>query len=143
MAAVYPYGVDYGEPGSFDGTFSLVTQMEQVLILEVYRKLTTAPGVLDESQRVYRGQFWDTNTIDLKSFLGRSPTDFEKGNIKNTILSVFADEYRFSVTVEVTFDGSAKAKTMLVYVRITPVQNVPSIGLVFSVTSSTVSVERL
>jgi len=138
--STYPYGTDYACIPDLDGTFSLVTDVETVIFQSVYKKLTTDPGVLDTAKRIYRSQYWDSSTMNLKSYLGVSMTSLEKSNLYTSIMSVFQSELRYSVVIEnieQTMDG------IKIYLLISETEDVPEMHIVFSVTSSILSVERV
>lgn len=82
-----------------DLTFSVVTDEGQVLLEDAYKKLTTPPGL----EAPPMGQFWDTNTLDLRSYFGDSLSTREIAALKSRILAVFDNEYRYNVTVDVLF----------------------------------------
>ena len=78
--------------------------------------------------------------MNLKSYLGVSMTSLEKSNLYTSIMSVFQSELRYSVVIEnieQTMDG------IKIYLLISETEDVPEMHIVFSVTSSILSVERV
>jgi hypothetical protein len=138
--STFPYGTDYSCIPDLDGTFSLVSDPETVILQSVYKKLTTAPGVLDEPTRLYRGQFWDSATLDLREYLGVNVTGLEISNLYHSILSIFSTEQRYTVDI---ISMNYTQSSLSIELGISANANVPSMRLVFSVTSSIVSVERI
>lgn len=138
--STFPYGTDYSCIPDIDTTFSIVSDPETVILQSVYKKLTTSPGVLDESARLYQGQFWDPATLDLREYLGVNVTQLEISNLHYSIKSIFSTEKRYTVDI---VSLEYKETYLNVQLTISANSNVPPMKLVFSVTSSIVSVERV
>ena len=138
--STFPYGTDYSCIPDIDGTFSVISDAEIVIVQSVYKKLTTSAGVLDESTRLYRGQFWDSATLDLREYLGVNVTGLEVSNLRHSILSIFSTEQRYTVEI-ISLNYTQSSLSIELGISANP--NVPPMKLVFSVTSSIVSVERV
>lgn len=138
--STFPYGTDYSCIPDLDGTFSVVSDPETVILQSVYKKLTTAPGVLNESAGLYQGQFWDSGTLDLREYLGVNVTQLEISNLHYSIKSIFSTEKRYTVNI-ISLDYNESF--LNVKLTISANANVPPMTLVFSVTNSIVSVERI
>ena len=120
-----------------DTTFNIISDPYDVLLEEVYRRLTTAPGFTDP----YYGLFWDSQTIDLRKFVNASLTQSELANIKNQIESVFQDELRYDVSVTVTISGSGILQ-LIVGVEIFPSTDTRPIVVTFIVGTDRVDFVR-
>lgn len=129
------YGIDYEIFPDLDLTFTIVSDYIKVLMEDVYKKLTTKPGIIDPAT----GQFWDTNTMDLKDYLGDQLSVKELNALQTRIISIFETELRYQVNVVVQYINGS----LFVAVTIFPSNDETPIKMVFNVTSSNVSFERV
>lgn len=133
------FGTDISIFPDIDLTFTVIIDYEQVLLEDAYKKLTTRPGYLNLNTNQYTGQYWDTNTLDLRDYLGSNMNESIKDRLINRIYSVFEKELRYSVIVQADYFKE------ILYVRldIYPNNNLPVIQVIFTVDGSEISFERV
>ena len=97
------YGIDYtifaGNPPDLDLTFTTITDFQQVLLEDAYKKITTVAGIVSPPT----GQFWDTNTMNLKGYFLNTLSLTEQATLKSRIEAVFETELRYSAIATVSF----------------------------------------
>lgn len=125
------YGTDITIFPDLDLTFSVVTDYQQVLLEDAYKKLTTPPGL--ESPPT--GQFWDTNTLDLRSYLGDQLSPRDLAALESRILAIFDSELRYNVSLVLTFAQGLLTVNLTLY----PSQDERPIGMVITVTENDIT----
>lgn len=133
------YGMDYtifsGTPPDLDLSFSEITDPGQVLLEDAYKKLTTPSGIEDPPT----GQFWDTNTIDLREYFLSSMSPAQVADLTVRIRSVFDTELRYDITPTVTFSQGV----LTVLIDLIPSSDLRPLRMVFTITSTSISFERV
>lgn len=84
-----------------DTTFNTIQDPYDVILEDVYRRLTTPVGLANPPY----GLFWDTSTLDLRDYLMASYSKSQIATLKSDIEAVFYDELRYSVIVTVSVTG--------------------------------------
>lgn len=102
----FRYGVDYSamagpNKDQLDTTFNPILDQYDVILEDVYRRVTTPVGITDPPY----GLFWDTSTLDLRDYLMASYSQSQLANLKSDIEAVFYEELRYSVNVTVSVTG--------------------------------------
>jgi hypothetical protein len=135
------YGVDSSvlagpTKNQVDTTFTLIPDPYDMLLEDVYKRVTTVQGIVDPPM----GVFWDTNTIDLRDYLLSSMSEQSRSQLKTRIESLFDAELRYSVQVEVIRQiGGALAITLNIY----PSTDATPIVMVLTADSNQVTYQRV
>lgn len=132
------YGIDYtifsGNPPDLDLTFTPITDYQQVLLEDAYKKITTTPGLLSPP----KGQFWDVNTMNIKSYFLNTLSLTEQATLKSRIEAVFENELRYSVIATVNF----LKEVLRIRVDLYPSTDKRPLSILFSSDSPDVTFQR-
>jgi|JI9StandDraft_1071089.scaffolds.fasta_scaffold433783_2 hypothetical protein len=129
------YGTDFEMFPDLDLTFTEMTNSEDVLIQDAYKRLTTPSGFTNPAG----GQFWDINTLDLKEYLGDTMSGFKLQAMKARISSIFSTESRYDIKCEVSFSKGV----LTVVLNMFPSNDRRVISMVFTLKDSNVYFERV
>lgn len=137
------YGVDYSamagpNKDQLDTTFSNIIDPYDVILEDVYRRLTTPQGILDPPI----GMFWDTNTLDLRDYLMASYPQKQIARLQQDIETIFYEELRYGIEAQVTVIGSG-ITLLQVDVQVFPSTNVNPIQVTFIVGTNQVEFKRI
>jgi len=137
------YGVDYStmagpNKDQLDTTFSNIIDPYDVILEDVYRRLTTTQGTLDPPI----GMFWDTNTLDLRDYLMASYPQKQIARLQQDIETIFYEELRYAIEVQITVIGSGITQ-LQVDVQVFPSTNLNPIQVTFIVGTNQVEFKRV
>lgn len=138
----FRYGIDSScmvgpNKDQLDTTFNYIQDPYDVLIEDVYRKLTTAPGLTDPPY----GLFWDTSTLDLRDYLLAAYSTSQIANLKADIEAVFYNELRYSVVVSVSVTGAGRTE-LTIDVQVYPSTDTRPIVVTFVVGTDQITFTR-
>jgi len=130
-----PKSVDYSILPKIDLTFTPIQDQNEIYIQNAYKRVTTKTGI----ETPPSGQFWSPTTIDLRDYFLDKMSPQKLSILKNRLVEIFQVETRYNVDIDCTFLNSELKVKIILF----PVDNPRAIKLIFTVTSSSLSFQRV
>lgn len=134
------YGVDSSvrsgpNMDQLDTTFNLIPDPYDMLLEDVYKRVTTQQGIVDPPS----GVFWDPSTFDLRDYFLASVSEQFSAQLEARIEGLFDGELRYTVTPTVTRQTGGN---LVISIQVYPSTDPNPITMILTANSDEITYQR-